>query len=506
GAEEAEMAEDRSSESGAAPVRSVVDAASPASTCSSSHRESRPQPRQAYGTQIRGVLIRAATPDDLRELERIRLREKQEFRIAHDAIQRVQPAMRLVRVEHLFGGERVIVYYLAEDRVDFRELVRVLAGEFQTRVEMRQIGVRDEARLLSDYGDCGREICCNTHLSAMPPVSMRMAKLQKATLDPTKISGRCGRLKCCLRYEYDVYEELLQEFPPIGLRVRTPDGEARVVGQELLAGLVCVEMRDERRFRMVPLRDLKPVDGRPGPECREQNERGERTFRCRREKDIGDRTTRRDGGVERERMAPPASVEETSAFPTGSGSVKRPESVETTGTADRPDRREPGVTDRSDGREPGEAVRPEEPVARVMIPEENQMNSGGKPSKERESEGKRMIPEECVPDGMEIRTASAESGTPEKNADGISDDGGKTPDSRDRLVCRDPHRRKRERGARRRPGVDGGAVERPGVETGKGMRIGMETEAETKTGAEVRKGDRSRRKSGRGRPRRRGGR
>ena len=115
--------------------------------------------------------------------------------------------MQLVDVEHLFGGERIVVYYLAESRVDFRELVRLLAGEFQTRIEMRQIGVRDEAKLLADYGDCGCPVCCNTHLVQMPPVSMRMAKLQKATLDPTKISGRCGRLKCCLRYEYENYEQ-----------------------------------------------------------------------------------------------------------------------------------------------------------------------------------------------------------------------------------------------------------------------------------------------------------
>ncbi len=100
-----------------------------------------------------------------------------------------------------------MVYYLAEGRIDFRELVKRLAHEFQTRIEMKQIGVRDEAKLLADYGDCGKPVCCNTHLVQMPPVSMKMAKLQKATLDPNKISGRCGRLKCCLRYEYDVRRE-----------------------------------------------------------------------------------------------------------------------------------------------------------------------------------------------------------------------------------------------------------------------------------------------------------
>ena len=102
---------------------------------------------------------------------------------------------------------RLVFYFLAEQRVDFRELVRGMAREFHTRIELRQIGVRDEAKLLADYGDCGKPVCCNTHMMVMPPVSMRMAKLQKSTLDPTKISGRCGRLKCCLRFEQDVYEE-----------------------------------------------------------------------------------------------------------------------------------------------------------------------------------------------------------------------------------------------------------------------------------------------------------
>jgi cell fate regulator YaaT (PSP1 superfamily) len=141
--------------------------------------------------------------------------------------------MQLVDVEHIFGGERVVIYYLAESRVDFRELVKLLAGEFQTRIEMRQIGVRDEAKLLADYGDCGIPVCCNTHLVVMPPVSMKMAKLQKATLDPTKISGRCGRLKCCLRYEFETYEQAQRESPAVG-----PPGEANgsgAEGEELLS-------------------------------------------------------------------------------------------------------------------------------------------------------------------------------------------------------------------------------------------------------------------------------
>jgi len=153
-----------------------------------------------------GQILREMTHEDSRELARLQQQAKGEFDVCRRHVERLGLKMQLVDVEHLFGGERVVIYYLAESRVDFRELVRVLAGEFQTRIEMRQIGVRDEAKLLADYGDCGCPVCCNTHLVQMPPVSMRMAKLQKATLDPTKISGRCGRLKCCLRYEYDDYE------------------------------------------------------------------------------------------------------------------------------------------------------------------------------------------------------------------------------------------------------------------------------------------------------------
>jgi cell fate regulator YaaT (PSP1 superfamily) len=150
-------------------------------------------------------IIRLMTPNDETEYRGILVRENAEFDQIRAIIKSMELAMNLVRVEHLFGGERLMVYYTADGRVDFRELVKVLAGTFQIRVEMRQIGVRDETKLLAEVGDCGRKICCNSHLIEIPPVSMKMAKLQKATLDPNKISGHCSRLKCCLRYEYDQY-------------------------------------------------------------------------------------------------------------------------------------------------------------------------------------------------------------------------------------------------------------------------------------------------------------
>jgi cell fate regulator YaaT (PSP1 superfamily) len=162
-----------------------------------------------------------------------------------------------------------VIYYLAEGRVDFRELVKTLANEFQTRIEMRQIGVRDEAKLLADYGDCGKVVCCNTHLSEMPPVSMKMAKLQRATLDPSKISGRCGRLKCCLRYEYDTYQDLQRELPPVGADIITNSGRARVLAQEILAGQILIETEDMRRI-VIDAADVLTVLKR------EKSRRGER--------------------------------------------------------------------------------------------------------------------------------------------------------------------------------------------------------------------------------------
>ncbi len=194
-----------------------------------------------------GQVLRTMSADDQRERSRLLDQARKEFLTCQRLIAEEKLDMQLVDVEHLFGGERVVIYYLAENRVDFRELVRQLAAEFQTRVEMRQIGVRDEAKVLADYGDCGKPVCCNTHLTEMPPVSMKMAKIQKATLDPTKISGRCGRLKCCLRYEYDTYEALQKELPPLGSDVVTSRGRARVLAQEILAGQILIETEDHRR-------------------------------------------------------------------------------------------------------------------------------------------------------------------------------------------------------------------------------------------------------------------
>jgi cell fate regulator YaaT (PSP1 superfamily) len=152
-------------------------------------------------------IVRQMTETDEKEYRKLRQKEQDNLERCKQIVREMGIIMELVRVERMFGGERIVVYYTAEGRVDFRELVKVFVAEFQTRIEMRQINVRDGMKLLSNIGDCGREVCCTCYLHETPIVSIKMAKLQRVTLDPAKISGHCGRLKCCLRYEYDGYVE-----------------------------------------------------------------------------------------------------------------------------------------------------------------------------------------------------------------------------------------------------------------------------------------------------------
>ncbi|MEZ6069870.1 MAG: regulatory iron-sulfur-containing complex subunit RicT [Pirellulales bacterium] len=220
--------------------------------------EATPDVVKRMGEHRRGQVLRHVTPEDENELRRLGGAQDDAFEIFRRHTRELDLEMQLVDVERVFGGERIVFYYLAENRVDFRELVKLLAREFQTRIEMRQIGVRDEAKLLADYGDCGKPVCCNTHLSAMPPVSMKMAKLQKMTLDPSKISGRCGRLKCCLRYEYDTYVDMQAELPRVGSDVVTQRGRARVLGQDVLTSQLLVQTEDHRRV-MIPASEVLTV-------------------------------------------------------------------------------------------------------------------------------------------------------------------------------------------------------------------------------------------------------
>ncbi|MAI35437.1 MAG: signal peptidase [Rubripirellula sp.] len=210
--------------------------------------EATPVAFEAMEEPTKGRIIRRMSKEDRTQRQRMESGAAKDMAVCQRCVDALKLSMELVDTERLLGGERFIVYFLADGRIDFRQLVRDLAKEFQTRIEMRQIGVRDEAKLLADYGDCGQPICCANFLSKMPPVSMKMAKLQKATLDPSKISGRCGRLKCCLRYEYDTYEEIANELPSPGTHVLTREGHVKVIAQDLLAGQLTVKTEDNRRI------------------------------------------------------------------------------------------------------------------------------------------------------------------------------------------------------------------------------------------------------------------
>jgi len=211
-----------------------------------------------------GKFIRFATVEDISEEQHLRKNAKEEVEYCKRFAQEMNLPMKIVDAEHVFGGERIIFYFKSDGRVDFRELVKKLAQEYQTRIEMRQIGSRDEAKLLGDVESCGQECCCKRFLKFLKPVNMRMAKMQKATLDPSKISGYCGRLKCCLRYEDKTYTELKNRLPRKNTRVKTMHGEGKVVDTQILAQLVVVEYDNGEKIA-VPVSEIQIIGAPPTP-------------------------------------------------------------------------------------------------------------------------------------------------------------------------------------------------------------------------------------------------
>jgi len=193
-------------------------------------------------------LVRKADEKDIeRERERRDL-ERNAFRLCADKAVSYRLDMNLVAVHYHFDRSKAIFYFTADGRVDFRELVKNLARELNTRIEMRQIGVRDKARLVGGIGNCGRELCCKSFLTAFEPVSVRMAKDQNLPLNPSKISGVCGRLMCCLTYEYRTYKQLCKEMPKCGRRIQVRNGTGKVTRQNPLKGTVVVEMEDGKEI------------------------------------------------------------------------------------------------------------------------------------------------------------------------------------------------------------------------------------------------------------------
>lgn len=195
-----------------------------------------------------GKFIRYATAADISEDRHLRKIAREEMEYCRRFVREMNLPMKIVDAEHVFGGERIIFYFMSDGRVDFRDLVKRIAQEYQTRIEMRQIGSRDEAKLLGDLESCGQQCCCQRFLKHLKPVNMRMAKMQKATLDPAKISGYCGRLKCCLRYEDETYTDLKKKLPKKNTKVKTSHGEGKVVDSQILTQLVLVEYQNGERI------------------------------------------------------------------------------------------------------------------------------------------------------------------------------------------------------------------------------------------------------------------
>jgi len=187
-------------------------------------------------------IIRLATDDDLKRIERNRAKEKDAFKICEAKIAAHKLNMNLIDVECTFDNNKLLFYFTAENRVDFRELVKDLASVFRTRIELRQIGVRDEAKMLGGLGVCGQPFCCSRFLGEFQPVSIKMAKEQGLSLNPTKISGTCGRLMCCLKYEQDAYEDLLKTTPKQGAIVKTTSGRGVVEEVNLITGKLRVKL------------------------------------------------------------------------------------------------------------------------------------------------------------------------------------------------------------------------------------------------------------------------
>lgn len=207
-------------------------------------------------------VIRIATAEDTEKYNRNKQLEKEAYKICYDKIQQHGLEMKLVEVEYTFDGNKILFYFTADGRIDFRELVKDLANVFKTRIELRQIGVRDEAKTLGSIGVCGRSLCCSQFLGEFAPVSIKMAKEQGLSLNPAKISGACGRLMCCLKYEQDTYEEILKITPRQGALVQTPDGNGTVEFVSLLKGLVKVKLDDEnektlKEFKVSDVKVLK---------------------------------------------------------------------------------------------------------------------------------------------------------------------------------------------------------------------------------------------------------
>ena len=206
-------------------------------------------------------VLRLASSRDLKHAEECRKKEKEAFELCNKKIKEHKLDMTLTDVEYKFDNSKILFYFTADGRVDFRDLVKDLAAVYKTRIELRQIGVRDEVKRIGGNGVCGRELCCCSFLRDFETVSIKMAKEQNISLNPSKISGNCGRLMCCLKYEQEVYEDKLKKMPNIGAIVKTPDGQGEVEGIETLKEAVKVKIKDGEiyKFKRYEVKDIKVI-------------------------------------------------------------------------------------------------------------------------------------------------------------------------------------------------------------------------------------------------------
>ncbi|OHD65892.1 MAG: hypothetical protein A2176_03535 [Spirochaetes bacterium RBG_13_51_14] len=215
--------------------------------------------QSASGLEVKGKLLRLITQDDLKQIPEIEAIERNAFNKCREKARAKNLDMKLISVKCLFDRTKIIFYFVAENRIDFRELVRDLASIFRTRIEMRQIGVRDEARLVGGYGPCGKQLCCMHQSEDFEPVSIKMAKEQSLNLNSLKISGMCGRLLCCLGYEYKLYKEINDGMPDLGAEIRAGDVTYLVTGVDTLKETI--QMRHRERTVEIMKSDLETRDG-----------------------------------------------------------------------------------------------------------------------------------------------------------------------------------------------------------------------------------------------------
>ena len=227
--------------------------------------ENRDMPEEKIVAPLKSI-VRVATDKDKEQNDENKKKERDAFLIAQENIKKHKLAMNLVDVQYQFDNSKILFYFTAEGRIDFRELVKDLAAIFKTRIELRQIGLRDEVRRIGGNGICGRELCCCSYLGDFDMVSIKMAKEQGLSLTPSKISGCCGRLMCCLKYEEEVYQEKNARLPGIGAIVKTPEGEGVVEGLEILKEIVKVKIKDKennefhKKFEFNNIKIIKDVD------------------------------------------------------------------------------------------------------------------------------------------------------------------------------------------------------------------------------------------------------